>query len=212
MMAAPNIVAGEQGQIRSDSGDWLIVDIGMRMNRSTCGVWYSPGTLDKITFGALKELVIRKAKCCDKPPLNLLIEAPLSGAWQLNGNPGRRECDAWGEKHSDWHHGPGATTLLAAQFLLRELYECQTRQREVRLFEGHVSFKSAEDKRLEEKDETDSDKRDALALKKAVWHETRREIFEPDQLVEGSDLKIEAPFPFFDKNLVPPVIRVIPVR
>ena len=211
-MAEPQIVAGKKGQIRSDSGDWLIVDIGMRMNRSTCGVWYSPGTLDKISFGALKKLVIRKAQCCDKPPLNLLIEAPLSAVWHReSGNPGRRECDVWGEYSRDWHHGPGATTLLQAQFLLRELYECQTRQRKVRLFEGHLSFKSAEDESPDETEKADADKRDALALKNAVWHETRCQIFERHQLIKGSHLKIESAFPFFDRKLVPPVIRVSPV-
>ena len=184
-MATPKIVAGRKGQINGDSGDWLIVDIGMSMEEPSCGVWYGPGTLDAIEFRKLKELVISKAKDCTQPPLNLLIEAPLSVAFRLNGNPGRRACDTYSKEYRDWHHNAGAATLLAAQFLLRELYECHTRRREVRLFEGHVSFKSEGDKRLKEmdKDRAESHKRDVLALKNAVWHRRRAQIFCPHQLL-----------------------------
>ena len=213
-MAKAEIVAGQQGQINRYSGDWLIVDIGMSMEARSCGVWYGPGTLDAIEFRDLKNLVIRKAKDSAQLPLNLLIEAPLSVAFQPNGNPGRRAYDTYKKEYRDWHHNAGAATLLAAQFLLRELYECHTRRREVRLFEGHVSFKSEEDKRLEgeDKDRAESHKRDVLALKNAVWHRRRAQIFCPHQLQGDPTMDVESPFPFFARTLVPPVIRVNPVR
>ena len=80
----------------------------------------------------------------------------------------------------------------------------------MRLFEGHLSFKGNNDTPPEKTDEPDKDKRDALALKNAVWNGTRLEIFEPHELVEDSDLYIESPFPFFCRKLVPPVVRVTP--
>ena len=209
-MVAPEIVAGRKEQIKGGCGDWLIVDIGIRINGRSCGVWYSPNKLDVVTFGELKRLVINKVQCCDQRPLNLLIEAPLSVALSPDGNPGRRKCDVYRKEYRDWHHGPGATTLLAAQFLLRALYDCPTRQREVRLFEGHVSFKSKKDKRREEKNRAKSHKKDVIALKNAVWRQKRTTIFCPEELPMKPNLKMESPFPFFDRELVPPVIRVNP--
>ena len=218
-MMIPGIVAGEREQIRSDSGDWFIVDIGMRLTGASCGVWYGPGTLKTATFKRLKELVIEQVRLCPEPPLNLLIEAPLSVVWkqggnrELGGNPGHRACDSYpGYKDRHWHYNAGASTLVAAQFLLRTLFECQTRQRVVRLFEGHVSFKSDEEKSRAKEKPSDSHKRDALAMKHAVWYGTRRDIFCKCEITgHDPNLILESPFHFFNRALVPPVIRVNPV-
>lgn len=220
-MVTPGIVAGEREQIRSDSdsGNWFIVDIGMRLTGASCGVWYGHGTLKTVTFEKLKELVIEQAGLFPEPPLNLLIEAPLSVVWkrgrnrEQGGNPGHRACDSYpGWKDRHWHYNAGASTLVAAQFLLQTLFESQTRQRVVRLFEGHVSFKTDKEKSLAKKKRAQSHKGDALALKHAVWYGTRRDIFCQDEIKDHDcNLILESPFHFFDKTLVPPVIRVNPI-
>ena len=175
-MVTPEIVAGEREQIRSDSDDWFIVDIGMSMTETSCGVWYGPGTLQAVTFERLKELVIEQAGRCPEPPLNLLIEAPLSVVWKPGGNPGRRACDSY----PGWRTDIGITTpgpqRLSPPIFVTVTFECQTRQRVVRLFEGHMSFKTDEEKRLAKKNRAESHKKDALALKHAVWYGTRRDI------------------------------------
>lgn len=217
-MVTPRIIAGEMEQIRGDSGDWFIVDIGMSMTETSCGVWYGDGILEAVTFDNLKGLVIQQAGVCPEPPLNLLIEAPLSVVWkpgdnpELRGNPGHRACDSYpGWKDRHWHYNAGSSTLLAAQFLLETLLESQTRRRVVRLFEGHVSFKSDQEKSLAKKSPSESHKRDAMAMKHAVWYGTRREIFCQDQIIgHDPNLTLESPFHFFPRTLVPPVIRVNP--
>ena len=217
-MVIPGIVAGVREQIRSDSGDWFIVDIGMSMTETSCGVWYGPGTLDAVTFEDLKDMVIEHSGVYPEPPLNLLIEAPLSVAWksgdnhELRGNPGHRACDSypgWRDRH--WHYNAGSSTLLAAQFLLETLFECQTRQRVVRLFEGHVSFKNDQEKSIAKGNPSESHMRDAMAMKHAVWSGTRRDIFCQDEIIgHDPNLILESPFHFLGRALIPPVIRVRP--
>ena len=205
-MAAYPIIAGQFDQINEHSGDWLIVDIGISPTTRSCGVWHGPDTLDAINFGKLVALAIEKVERRGQPPLNLLIEAPLSIALRTDNGAALRLCDTWEGKKRFWHYQAGATTLLAAQMFLRALYECQTRQRKVRLFEGHVSFKVGGSTGAQ------GHKDDAWALREAVWNEKNGQRFEPHKLIkEESKLRIESPFPFFKKDLIPPVIRIVPV-
>ena len=217
-MEKHEIVAGQVKQIKSDCGEWFIVDIGMRMDQPSCGVWHGPETLDVITFAELKKRVIEAVECGKGDALNLLIEAPLSVVWRPDKNPGVRACDRWKwsesqEEFRHWHFNSGAATLLAASFLLRELHECKTRARTVRLFEGHVSFKTGQGQTSNKRKSREAHKTDVLALKAAVWHGTRRRIFTREELVPNDrrSFTVESAFPFFDRNLVPPVIRVNPM-
>ena len=217
-MGTPEIVAGQCDQVRPGSGDWLIVDIGMTMTRPSSGVWHGPGTLCTKNFGNLLKLAIRKVEERCDPTLNLLIEAPLSVARQENGAPSFRSFEKRGSEHRYWHEDGGATTLLAAQYLLRKLYECQTRKRNVRLFEGFASFKnkSAESapatthEDTEERSPRNSHERDVLKLKRAIWVGDNAKVLDPlNCLMDKGDF-IESPFPFLKRNLIPPVILIDP--
>ena len=204
-MGTNPIIAGSVDQINEHSGDWLIVDIGMSPTARSCGVWHGPGTLDAVNFEKLIALAIETVKDRGQPPLNLLIEAPLSVALRPHKGAALRVCDIWEAKKRYWHFNAGATTLLAAQMFLRALYDCPERQRTVRLFEGHVSFKSGGNQGMQ------GHKDDVWALKEAVWNEHRGQRFGPDELLEkDSNLDIESPFPFFRRDLIPPVIRIVP--
>ena len=207
----PEIVAGSTNDINENSGQWLIVDIGFSSTACSCGVWDTTREPRVVTFGELVNLAIRKVQESDQPTLNLLIEAPLSVAFQQNGNPTRRRCDSRGNKHRDWYVNAGATTLIATGYLLRELNKCR-RTRQVRLFEGFVSFKTSNHSPRSKKARIASHNNDVRSLKKAVWNPKTADIFDPGELRLNPSDRVESAFPFLDKNPVPPVIRTKPQR
>ena len=232
-MRTPEIIEGQCDQVCPSSGDWLIVDIGMAMKRRSSGVWHGPGTLCTKSFGELLALAIRKVEERCDPPLNLLIEAPLSVARQQDGAPAGRKFEKRESEHRYWYEGGGATTLLAAQFLLRKLYECQTTQRKVRLFEAFVSFKNknaadtatpapkaanSDDESVpanlnednEEPFPRNSHERDVLKLKRAVWVGDNAKVLDPRNCLLDTCDYIESPFPFLERKLIPPVILITP--
>ena len=209
-MLTPRIIAGQVADINRDSGQWLIVDVGFSSTEPTSGVWNGTGEPHVVTFGDLVELATREVRKASPQPLNLLLEAPLSVAFHQNGNPTRRCCDTYKGKHRDWYVNAGATTLIAACRLLWALHRCE-RQRDVRLFEGFASFKSAQDTPKTKAAREEKHKDDALDLKNAVWTRHNAELFDPGKLRQHPTDCIESAFPFLDEDLVPPVIRINPV-
>lgn len=203
---APKIVAGFPEDIKRDSGEWMIVDIGFSSNEPTCGVWQEDGQVKVITFGKLVDLAKRRVKEKNSVTLNLLIEAPLSVAFRENGNPVRRYCDKEGKKNRDWYVNAGATTLIAASYFLQALHESE-KGREIKLFEGFVSFKKSNSPPTK-KERKVSHEKDVLKLKKAVWHQTNVKIFTPDELQEKTCGHVTSAFPFFKESLIPPVLRI----
>ena len=106
----------------------------------------------------------------------------------------------------------GATTLIAAGYLLRALDGCQGK-RVVRLFEGFVSFKSSGDRPKTKADRLAAHKKDVSKLKNAVWNPDEAEIFGSAKLLQDpKNHRIESAFPFFSKCLIPSVIRVNPAH
>ena len=206
---ASRIFSGSTTDINKDSGPWLIVDIGFSSMECSCGVWNGTGKPTVVTFGGLVNLATREVQEATTSPLNLLIEAPLSVAFQKNGNPTRRSCDSQGGKHRDWYVNAGATTLIAAGYLLQALDGCEG-QRDVRLFEGFVSFKRSEAKPKTKAERIAAHKKDVLKLKDAVWTRANAQIIDPGELPRNPDDRIESAFPFFKMKLIPPVIRINP--
>ena len=208
---AYRIIAGSTTDIKKDSGQWLIVDIGFSSSRPSCGVWNGTGEPIAVTFGCLVKLVTREAQKPKPRHLNLLLEAPLSVAFQQNGNPVGRSCDRQGNQTRLWYVNAGATTLIAAGYLLRALYDCQPK-RNVRLFEGFVSFKRSEDRPNSKAEQIEAHKKDVLKLKDAVWTLANAEIIDLRDPCSSKNLdhRIESAFPFLDELLIPPVIRVDP--
>ena len=206
---ASQIRAGSVKEICKDSGEWIIVDLGFSARQRSCGIWTEaceePAVL---TFGCLVKRVCKEARDADRGQLNLLLEAPLSVAFKKNDNPTRRLCDAKDGKYRPWYVNAGATTLIAADHLLRKLNDCQI-QREVRLFEGFVSFKAPKPQAKTQRERKQEHKRDVLQLKNAVWNPNTACIFGPDDLVQEGET-IQSAFAFLCKNPVPPVIRVDP--
>ena len=204
---ASEIIAGCTTDINKGSGQWLIVDIGFSSKDPSCGVWNGAGKPSVVTFGGLVNFATQKVQEDDTQSLNLLIEAPLSVAFQQNDNPTRRSCDSQDGQYRDWYVNAGATTLIAAGYLLRVLNDCQ-RQRDVRLFEGFVSFKPSEARPISKAERIAAHKKDVLRLTNAVWTGANAKIFDPGELGQNPDHRIESAFPFLNKHLIPPVIRI----
>ena len=157
-----------------------------------------------LSFGGLVNLLGKEIREENPQVLNLVIEAPLSIAFQENGNPTIRTCDRLPGKSQPrpYYTNAGATTFIAALMLFRELRLTQI-LRPVQLFEGFLSFKSSSG---------GSDHvEDVLRIKDAIWTGTNCDIFGPTNLAQDPDHRIEsAAFPFLDINLIPPVIRISP--
>jgi hypothetical protein len=97
-------------------------------------------------------------------PLNLLLEAPLSIAFTKDGNPTGRSIEKGPEGTRYWYVGLGCAVLVAATHLVRAVAAADA-QREIRLFEGFVSFKP---KGVRSR-HTD----DVAGLRDVVWHPER---------------------------------------
>ena len=140
-----DIRPGTEDEVNQESGCWLFVDIGFSSTEKSCGVLKHQEIPQTMKFGCLLKYVVNETQT-PGPPLNLLLEAPLSVAFDKKCNPTRRSTDV--EKdikgksdYRDWWYNAGAATLLATGHLLRRVKESGI-QREVRLFEGFASFKS----------------------------------------------------------------------
>lgn len=207
---ASQIRAGSVREICKDSGDWMIVDMGFSARQRSCGIWTEASGVDVVEFGTLVKRVIEEARKSDSGPLNLLLEAPLSVAFNERENPTRRRCENSKDgKYRLWYVNAGAATLIAADHLLRKLNGCQI-QRDVRLFEGFVSFKGPKGEAACSKKLGNPHERDVLLLKNAVWDPTQACIFAPENLKHKDSDTIQSAFAFLCKDPVPPVIRVDP--
>ena len=216
-----NIVAGTIDDISIESEEWLIIDIGYSKSRPTNAIWWSDGTVCSRTvcsmyYRQVKPFVIEKAQLNPRRVLNLTIEAPLSAAFDSEGEPTTRLCDELpnpiGEELDTrhWLANAGPSTLLLAGFLLQDLHEDNIGKRRIKLFEGHVSFKNKESHKPRFKKAKNSHEADVLAIKHEIEQGTECNIFDEARLRGGQDLTLQSPFGFLNGDLIPPVIRVPP--
>jgi len=166
-MKNPLIRSGTLAELHAHQGDWVFVDLGFSRRSKTCGFLGvcaarqcdTEAGATKMTFGELTAMVVALAQE-DGPPLHLVLEAPLSAAFAADGNPMGRT----GEKRENttryWYVGLGCSVLVASMYLLRTVADAVP-AREVRVFEGLVSFKDGSKR----SDHT----ADVQLLKKVVW-------------------------------------------
>jgi len=140
------IEAGLPQDVCPESGEWLFVDVGFSSVRKGCGVLGDDDAPCKLlTFAEASARIIaaalpEAANTSNKATLNLLIEAPLSVAFNESKNPTGRIFERLRQQHRHWYEGGGCSVMTAATYLLRALHDSKPR-RKVRLFEGFVSFK-----------------------------------------------------------------------
>lgn len=128
----------------------IAIDLGMSERKRTTGFAYSPDSLFVLkatsfnaTIGECTTRVcdlIREKK--EHSKVALIIEAPLSFAFDGSGNPTARRPIEVTDQERPWHHQPACGLgLIAVLFLRRILDELQPIKRDVTLhvFEGFIS-------------------------------------------------------------------------
>jgi len=135
------IHAGKVSDLGWSKGTWLILDIGFSNTKKSCGYILGESDPEQMQFGEAIARVVNIAK--NSTSLNLVIEAPLSVAFDKSGNPKTRSIDKKDGQNRLWYVGPGCAVMVATMYLLRKLYD-SCLSAEVKLFEGFVSFKSRE--------------------------------------------------------------------
>lgn len=181
------IRAGTVGEAHPESGDWVFVDVGFAKEaRRTSGILVGDSDPMNCTFADLKS---RLAKICleSNEPLNLVLEAPLSVAFSANGNPTGRAVEKRNEQTRYWYVGLGCSVLVAATYLLRSIHD-QRFDREIRLFEGLVSFKPT--------GKVSSHTADVMLLRDIVWNKNPSvgRIVDADELRMKHDDRLESAF------------------
>lgn len=195
------IKAAEIVDIQKDSGDWVFVDMGFaKSGNKSCGLAVNDENPICLTYSDLaskiSELLTQNSR-----PLNLLIEAPLSIAFDIRGNPTDRSIEKRGSTTRYWYVGLGCSVLVGATFLLHKLSKSSNR-RPIRLIEGFASFK--------DKDKS-SHIDDVSMLRNVVWNRPSQfgQIIHPDNLKMSPTDCIPSAVVASDMDLgIPPVVML----
>jgi hypothetical protein len=135
------IRAGRTDEIRADSGKWVIIDIGFANNARSCGLLFESESPVEVQFSEAVHQICRYISV-QSGPVNLLIEAPLSVAFDHRGNPKGRSVEKQNRNTRYWYVGLGCSVMVAALYLVKAVIQTKPNA-DVRLFEGFVSYKEA---------------------------------------------------------------------
>lgn len=138
------IYAGTKDQLNVESGSWIITDIGFSNQKRTCGLSFNLGEPVCVNFSELKSKITEHIRHAQSP-CNLLIEAPLSVAFDRHLNPIGRSIEREGSKTRYWYVGLGCAVMTAALYLVRAIHDAKLAN-DVRLFEGFVTYKSKDER------------------------------------------------------------------
>ena len=194
------IRAGSIAEANPESGEWAFVDPGFASKSRSCGLLLHAKDPVRLTFGELQHALTELARA-GTSPLNLAVEAPLSVAFGSKGNPCGRSIELRNGQARYWYVGLGCSVLVSATYLLRSVTEARP-TREIRLFEGLVSFK--------ERGVASDHCADVLSLKNVVWGlEGVGRIVSPTELAASPSDRLVSAFQVAGMNYgVPPVIAV----
>lgn len=133
------IRAGRIEEAVHTSGDWVFVDVGFSNKEKSYGFLCDDGQPEELTFSEARARLVHLVQSGTQP-LNLVLEAPLSVAFDSLENPVGRKIEKRDGIARYWYVPLGCGVMVPATYLLRAITD-STRTREVRLFEGLVSFK-----------------------------------------------------------------------
>jgi len=193
------IRAGLPAEANRNSGEWVFVDLGFAQAAKSCGLLVGDGEPKEFSFSQLRTEVLEIAAVGGKP-LNLLIEAPLSVAFNANGNPTGRSIERREKQTRYWYVGLGCSVLVAATYLLRSIHDARS-HREIRLFEGLASFKP--------RGVRSSHSDDVLNLRKIIWEGASKSgrIVPHEQLAASQEDRLLSAFLVAGMDFgVPPVV------
>ncbi|MDP2833926.1 MAG: hypothetical protein Q8Q28_11680 [Pseudomonadota bacterium] len=195
------IRAGLTTEANRTSGEWVFVDLGFAQAVKSCGLLVGDGEPKEVSFSQLRTEIL-DIVAADGKPLNLLIEAPLSVAFNENGNPTGRRVERRKNQTRYWYVGLGCSVLVAATYLLRAVHDAQSK-REIRLFEGLASFKP--------KGARSSHSNDVLNLREIVWEGNAKSgrIVPPEQLAASTTDRLLSAFLVAGMDFgVPPIVEL----
>lgn len=196
-----SIRAATIAEASRSSGDWVFVDLGFASRARSCGLLVGGGEAQTLSFSELQNAIL--ALCIKQSkPLNVLLEAPLSVAFGPNGNPIGRSVEKRNGQTRYWYVGLGCSVLVAATYLLRSINDLPV-TREIRLFEGLVSFK--------QKSIPSSHTQDVTALREVIWtHDpSKGRIVSPEALVSNQGDRVFSAFRVANMDFgIPPVVAV----
>jgi hypothetical protein len=204
------ICGGKTRDISWSNGTWLILDIGFAKTKNpSCGLLIhvpkqkEDEKIKAYTFNEAVNKVIEAAR--KNKTLNLVIEAPLSVAFDKDGNPTGRSIDKQGSKPRYWYQQAGCVVMVATLHLMRSLISAKP-DSEIRLFEGFVSFKPKDGKSKKQ----NSHLKDIERLREVMRNPKKFAscIHDPTKLRKNSSDTIESTFKVagWDFVGVPPVI------
>lgn len=192
------IRAGTIDEIDHKSGLWVYFDIGFSKN-ATSGLIIGDEEPIETSYADATNRIIQLAARGHRKT-NLVIEAPLSIAFDSYGNPAGRACELHNGRARYWYVGAGAVVTLAAMYLLDKL-NIAFQEEELILYEGFVSFKDRKSTHIG----------DAQLLKETVdnRHQFESRIIPPEDLKKHSGDIVESAFRIqgIDSG-IPPVIAV----
>lgn len=122
------IRAGNPEEVGPDSGEWFFIDPGFSSNGKSCGVLGSDNLAASLTSSEASARIV-SVGLIKSAPLNLLIEAPLSVAFNSRGNPAGRSIERLGSQHRYWYEGLGCLVMTSALYLVRALYDSKPQPR-----------------------------------------------------------------------------------
>jgi hypothetical protein len=191
------ISAGTTAQVEWGDGNWIFLDIGFSSKKKSCGLLVRDGKPRCLTFAAATAEITKEI--ARTAASNLVIEAPLSVCFDSSGNPKRRSIEIQVALARYWYMGLGCAVMVASMYLLREVSALT--EPSVRLFEGFVSYKSAE---------RSDHLQDVLDLQAVVRDPIKfaDSIYEADRLKEGPDDILRSAFSVMGMDCeVPTVIK-----
>lgn len=204
--------------------DWFIMDIGFSSNSKSCGVCIveqdSLLIKDDFAYGAMLREFKRFVELKEK--IGIIIEAPLSLAFQKAKNPdkptlhsgspiARKQIEIEDKtKYRYWYNGAGSMVTLSTIHFLYEIKN-YIANKEVYFYEGFVSFKNSMEN---EKKPTHCD--DAEALYKGLLHLKNHLPSQPAYIIDGDQNSSNTNLVFtgdyvgitLANKLVPPVIKI----
>lgn len=195
------IKAGNIKDIQWSNGNWLIFDIGFSNNKKSSALLFNNNKPNVYQYNEAVTKVIELIR--NHATVNLVIEAPLSIAFDRKGNPKGRIVEKKGQRTRYWYFGPGCTVLVATTHFMRKLVDSKLTSN-VRLFEGFVSYK--------EKGNISDHLRDVQLLKKAIMSRNPLKYYiEPHELKLADNDILESAFKVAKMDFcIPPVIQGIP--
>jgi hypothetical protein len=192
------IAAGQITDIQWSRGFWVFLDIGFSTRAKSCGLLLHDSNPKQLLFSEAVHTIIGITKKHER--INLLIEAPLSAAFDFSGNPKGRAIEKEGTKTRYWYNGPGCAVMVAAFYLLRAMMGVDS-DSDVRLFEGFVTYKK--------KGSRSNHSGDVLLLREVVKspEEYSECIYPPEALLRDKKDKLVSAFKVGGMDFgIPPLI------